>query len=53
MLTVTLAQLAKMTPEQREVRLRGIDEPTAQRLMLEAAHIVAEISSERLRQITR
>lgn len=45
----TLSQLAKMTPEQRTQRLRGIDEVSRTKLMLEAAELVGSISNAELR----
>lgn len=47
-MSVTLAQLAKMTPEQRAVRLRGIDEPTRQRLLSQCNEIIGSLVNERL-----
>lgn len=48
-MSVTLQQLVKMTPEQREQRLRGIDERTRVRLLQQAAELLASISNEGLR----
>jgi len=48
--SVTLQQLVKMTPEQREARLRGIDEPTRVKLLLQCAEIIAALSNEDLRK---
>ncbi|WNM75077.1 hypothetical protein SEA_MORRIGAN_32 [Microbacterium phage Morrigan] len=45
----TLAQLAKMTPEQRRQRLRGIDVVSRDKLLLEAAELVGSISVAELR----
>lgn len=45
----TLFQLAKMTPEQRTQRLRGIDEVTRERLLVQAAELVGSIYSAELR----
>lgn len=45
----TLAQLSKMTPEQRRQRLRGIDEVSRTKLLIEAAELVGSISSAELR----
>jgi hypothetical protein len=47
--SVTLAQLAKMTPEEQQRRLRGIDEPTRLKLLVSAAQVLASISNEGLR----
>lgn len=49
-MSVTLAQLVKMTPEQREVRLKGIDEPTRLALLRQAAEVQAAIVNEGLRK---
>lgn len=45
----TLPQLAKMTPEQRTQRLRGIDEVSRTRLLVQAAELVGSISNAELR----
>lgn len=44
-MNVTLAQLARMTPEQQATRLWGIDETTRLKLMTQAAALLTNISS--------
>lgn len=41
----TLAQLAKMTPEQRRQRLRGVDDLSMRKLFVEASELLADIAS--------
>ena len=47
--SVTLNQLLKMSPEQRAQRLRGIDEPTRVKLLLQVAEVAAALVNEGLR----
>jgi hypothetical protein len=47
---VTLGQLAKMTPEQREQRLRGIAPSMQQQLQREAVEVLTAIVNEGLRK---
>lgn len=47
---VTLAQLAKMTPEQRATRLHGINPKERERLEQEAMRVLAAIVQEGLRE---
>ncbi|AUX82928.1 hypothetical protein PBI_POCKET_29 [Microbacterium phage Pocket] len=49
-MSVTLNQLLKMSPEQREGRLRGIDEPTRVKLLMQCNEIIAALVNEELRQ---
>lgn len=49
-MSVTLQQLIKMTPEQRAARLRGIDEPTRLKLLLQVSEVLASIVDEDLRK---
>jgi hypothetical protein len=47
----TLAQLAEMTPEQRAQRLRGTPAKYRDRMLREAAALLAAISNEGLRNL--
>ncbi|UVG33815.1 hypothetical protein SEA_HERCULESXL_30 [Microbacterium phage HerculesXL] len=47
----TLAQLAEMTPEQRAQRLRGTPAKYLERMLGEAAALLAAISNEGLRKL--
>ncbi|QDK03689.1 hypothetical protein SEA_MCUBED_29 [Microbacterium phage MCubed] len=48
-MSVSLAQLVKMSPDQRAQRLRGIDEPTRLKLLLQCTEVLAALANEGLR----
>lgn len=50
---VTLGQLAKMTPEQRAMRLRGIAPSMLAQLQREATEVLTAIVNEGLRQTSK